>query len=120
MESYFLRILQNSRYNMERLCNHMRRVERLTSLKEPIKEAYFPKLDSLVASRSYPARVANQAPSNLNREVDQIQQDIDDMERWRDRIFAAIHQGYVENVGFKGFYPDILSHKIHHLILNVL
>ncbi|XP_044757267.1 phenoloxidase 1-like [Coccinella septempunctata] len=94
---YYMHQQVIARYNMERLCNHMSRVERLMSLKEPIKEAYFPKLDSLVASRSYPARVANQTPRNLNRAVDQIQQDIDDMERWRDRIYAAIHQGAVEN-----------------------
>ncbi|KAK9869376.1 hypothetical protein WA026_003133, partial [Henosepilachna vigintioctopunctata] len=84
------------RYNFERLCNHLRRVERLTNLREPIKEAYFPKLDSLVASRSYPARVANQTISDLDRAVDQIQQDVSDMERWRDRIYAAIHQGYIQ------------------------
>ncbi|XP_045467590.1 phenoloxidase 1-like [Harmonia axyridis] len=94
---YYMHQQVIARYNIERLCNHMRRVERLMSLRTPIKEAYFPKLNSLVASRSYPARVANQTPSDLNRSVDQIQQDIDDMERWRDRIYAAIHQGYVEN-----------------------
>lgn len=96
--SQFFYIPLYSRYNFERLCNYLKRTERLLNLREPIKEAYFPKLDSLVASRSYPARVANQTISNLNREVDQIHQDIDDMERWRDRIFAAIHQGYVETV----------------------
>ncbi|XP_045478104.1 phenoloxidase 1-like [Harmonia axyridis] len=93
---YYMHQQVIARYNFERLCNYLKRTERLLNLREPIKEAYFPKLDSLVASRSYPARVANQSISNLNREVDQIHQDIDDMERWRDRIFAAIHQGYIE------------------------
>lgn len=55
-------------------------------------------MDSLVASRSYPARVANQMISDLNRETDQIRQDVDDLVRWRDRIFAAIHSGHVEDV----------------------
>ncbi|KAL3272976.1 hypothetical protein HHI36_014433 [Cryptolaemus montrouzieri] len=94
---YYMHQQVVARYNSERLCNHLRRVERLTNLRDPIKEAYFPKLDSLVSSRSYPSRVANQVITNINRELDQIQVDIDDMERWRDRIFAAIQQGYVQS-----------------------
>ncbi|XP_017775911.1 PREDICTED: phenoloxidase 2-like [Nicrophorus vespilloides] len=86
-----------ARYNFERLSNKLKRVERWTDWKAPIEEAYFPKLDSLVASRAWPARVARQTISNLNREVDQIQQDVDDLIRWRDRIYAAIHSGFVTN-----------------------
>lgn len=84
-----------ARYNFERLCNKMKRVERWTEWKAPIEEAYFPKLDSLVSSRAWPSRVANQRIQNLNREVDQIKIDVDDMVRWRDRIYAAIHSGFV-------------------------
>lgn len=65
---------------------------------EPIKEAYFPKMDSLVASRSWPSRVANQKLNNLRREVDQITIDIDELKRWRDRIFDAISTGTVRLV----------------------
>lgn len=35
---------------------------------------------------------------NINREVEQISFDIEDLERWRDRIFTAIHQGFIFNV----------------------
>lgn len=87
-----------SRFNFERLCNKMKRTERFIDFDQPIKEAYFPKLDSLVASRSWPARVANQRIQNLRREVDQIILDIDDFKRWRDRIFDAIHSGMVQGV----------------------
>ncbi|CAH1106365.1 unnamed protein product [Psylliodes chrysocephalus] len=86
-----------ARYNFERLSHGMKRVERFIDWRQPIAEAYFPKLDSLVASRSWPARVANQKLSNLRREVDQITTDIDDMERWRDRIFNAISSGVARN-----------------------
>lgn len=86
------------RYNFERLCNKMNRVERFMDFDQPIKEAYFPKMDSLVASRSWPARVANQKLSNLRREVDQITLDIDELKRWRDRIFDAINSGTVRLV----------------------
>ncbi|CAH1283386.1 unnamed protein product [Diabrotica balteata] len=81
------------RYNFERLCNGLKRVERLLDWKKVITEAYFPKLDSLIASRTWPARVANEKLSDLKREADQIVQDVADLERWRDRIFDAIHNG---------------------------
>lgn len=35
---------------------------------------------------------------DVNREVDQIRFDLQDMERWRDRFFQAIHTGSVINV----------------------
>lgn len=86
------------RYNFERLGNKLSRVERLIDFRKPIPEAYFPKLDSLVSSRGWPSRVAQQQLSNLNRETDQVKLDIDDLERWRDRIYAAIHSGTVMGV----------------------
>ncbi|XP_049822106.1 phenoloxidase 1-like [Aethina tumida] len=86
-----------ARYNFERFSNNLKRVDRLIDWKQPIREAYFPKLDSLVASRAWPARVANQTLSNLRRPVDQISVDIDDLMRWRDRIFDAIHSGVIRN-----------------------
>lgn len=76
----------------------MKRVERLIDWDSPIKEAYFPKLDSLVASRSWPARVTGQKIQNLKREVDGIVLDIDHMKRWKDRIYEAIHSGQIVDV----------------------
>lgn len=73
-------------------------MDRFIDWRAEIKEAYFPKLDSQVASRSWPARSAHQKLSNLRREVDQIVLDIDDLERWRDRIFEAISSGVIRNV----------------------
>lgn len=52
-------ILDACRYNLERLSNGLQRVRRLQNLREPIKEGYFPKLDSLVSSRAWPSRAAN-------------------------------------------------------------
>lgn len=76
----------------------MARVKRLVDWRKPIEEAYFPKLDSLVGNRAYPARVSNSVLQNLNRERDQAKLDVSDLERWRDRIFAAIHSGNVQMV----------------------
>ncbi|XP_018333662.1 phenoloxidase 1 isoform X2 [Agrilus planipennis] len=94
---YYMHQQVVARYNIERLCNKLNRVERLIKWREPIPEGYFPKLDSIVASRAWPARVANQRLSNLSRDQDQIHADIDTLERWRDRIYEAIHQGFAQD-----------------------
>lgn len=87
-----------ARYNLERFSNQMGRVERLAEWRKPIKEGYWPKLDSLTSSRAYAGRAANTTWSNLNRRADNIRLDIDDMERWRDRIYDAIHTKTVRMV----------------------
>ncbi|CAH2007165.1 unnamed protein product [Acanthoscelides obtectus] len=113
-----------ARYNFERLSHRLKRVERFIEWRAPIKEAYFPKLDSLVASRPWPARVANQKISNLKRELDQVKLDVDELERWRDRIFAAISAGEVRGADgkmvtlseFEGI--DVLGNMIESSILS--
>lgn len=90
-----------ARYNCERFSNRMARTKRFNNLREPISEAYFPKMDSLVASRAWPARIANTKLSDLNRELDQIKNDVSDLERWRDVIFLAISQGFVTDVSLQ-------------------
>ncbi|XP_034237614.1 phenoloxidase 1-like [Thrips palmi] len=84
-----------ARYNLERFSNGLQRVKRLLNLREPIPEGYFPKLDSLVSSRVWPARASNTVLSDIAREGDQIQFDLQDIERWRDRIYEAVHTGAV-------------------------
>ncbi|KAF7269758.1 hypothetical protein GWI33_017214 [Rhynchophorus ferrugineus] len=85
-----------ARYNFERLCNDLKRVERYVDWDAEIKEGYFPKLDNLVSSRAWPARVSNQKLQNVRREVEGINMDVDDLKRWRDRIYDAIHSGRVQ------------------------
>ncbi|CAO1425734.1 unnamed protein product [Diamesa serratosioi] len=83
------------RYNFERLSNNLPKVERLNNLRAPIPEGYFPKMDSLVASRAWPGRVSGAVLKDLNRELDQIKLNISDLEQWRDRFFEAVNQGFV-------------------------
>lgn len=91
---YFMHQQLVSRYNFERFSNGLARVRRLNNLREPIMEGYFPKMDSLVASRAWPARADNTVLRDLDRELDQIKNDVSDLERWRDRFYEAIHQGF--------------------------
>ncbi|XP_056629808.1 phenoloxidase 1 [Diorhabda sublineata] len=121
---YYMHQQIMARYNFERLCTGLKRVERFIDWRKAIPEAYFPKLDSAVSSRSYPARVANQKLSNLKRELDQIVQDVDDLERWRDRILECIHSRRVTNpdgtttelTEFEGI--DVLGNMIESSILS--
>ncbi|XP_076646002.1 phenoloxidase 1-like [Halictus rubicundus] len=87
-----------ARYNCERLCNRLGRVKRFLNWREPIPEACFPKLDSIVAARTWPARPSGAVLKDINRPVDQLDFDIQDLERWRDRIYEAIHTGSVINM----------------------
>ncbi|KAE8746722.1 Prophenoloxidase [Frankliniella occidentalis] len=88
-----------ARYNFERFCNGLQRVKRLLNFREPIVEGYFPKLDSLVSSRNWPARPSNIQLSDLNRETEGMKIDIQSLERWRDRIYEAIHSGVIITLG---------------------
>lgn len=87
-----------ARYNFERFSNKLPRVLRLNKFTEPITEAYFPKMDSLVASRAWPARAAGTRLTDLNRELDQIRYDVRDLEQWVSRFVEACHQGFVQDV----------------------
>jgi tyrosinase len=95
---YYMHSQLVSRYNLERFSNNLPRVKRLNNFRDPIAEGYFPKMDSSVASRAWPARAENTVLRDLNRELDQIKYDVADLERWRDGFYFAVTQGYVVDV----------------------
>ncbi|XP_034477320.1 phenoloxidase 2 [Drosophila innubila] len=84
-----------ARYNVERFCNNLKRVLPLNNLRDAVPEGYFPKILSSVNNRTYPARVSNQLLRDVDRPDGSIE--ISEVERWRDRVLAAIDQGFVEN-----------------------
>ncbi|XP_016986003.1 phenoloxidase 2 [Drosophila rhopaloa] len=84
-----------ARYNVERFCNNLKKVQPLNNLRVEIPEGYFPKILSSVNNRTYPARVSSQLLRDVDRPDASIE--ISEVERWRDRVLAAIDQGYVED-----------------------
>lgn len=70
----------------------------MNNLDEPIKEGYFPKLDSLVAGRTWPPRLDDQKLRDINRHEDGIMVSIKQLNMWRDRIYDAINSGVVRTV----------------------
>ncbi|XP_068144854.1 phenoloxidase 2 [Drosophila tropicalis] len=84
-----------ARYNTERFCNNLKRVQPLSNLRGEIPEGYFPKILSSVNNRTYPSRISNQLLRDVDRPDASIE--IAEVERWRDRVLASIDQGFVEN-----------------------
>ncbi|XP_067616919.1 phenoloxidase 2-like [Eurosta solidaginis] len=121
---YYMHQQVVARYNMERFSNNLARVVRFNNFRETIQEGYFPKMDSLVSSRAWPPRFDDTKLSDLNRELDQINLDVADLERWRDRIFEAISQGFatdesgnrVQLDAVRGI--DVLGNMIESSILS--
>ncbi|XP_055709259.1 phenoloxidase 2 [Phlebotomus papatasi] len=91
---YYMHQQLMARYNFERFSNRLKRVARFNNLREPIAEGYFPKMDSLVASRAWPGRAAGTKLKDLNRDLDQVKMDVSTLERWVDRFYETIHQGF--------------------------
>lgn len=87
-----------ARYNVERFGNRLGRAIPLTNLREAIPEGYFPKIIRSSNNRAYPPRVSNARLSDVNRVDDDAIVEIGDLERWRDRIYQAIDQGFVVTV----------------------
>lgn len=56
---YYMHAQIIARYNVERLCNRLKRVVVLNNLREAVPEAYFPKMIRSSNNRSYPPRTAN-------------------------------------------------------------
>lgn len=72
-------------------------VERFSNFRAPIREGYFPKLDTLVANRAWPSRPDGAVLRNLNRVAQEITLDIATVEQWRDRFVQAINSGFATN-----------------------
>ncbi|KAJ8961009.1 hypothetical protein NQ318_020314, partial [Aromia moschata] len=107
-----------ARYNFDRFANGLQRVKRLLDFDEPIKEAYFPKLDRLVSQRPYAGRGANLKMQNVSRAKENSYVDVPELKRWRDTIYNAINSGSIQDKNrqsvpldeFKGI--DILGNLI--------
>ncbi|EDS34231.1 phenoloxidase subunit 1 [Culex quinquefasciatus] len=84
-----------ARYNMDRFCNQLASVKNFTNFRETIPEAYFPKMLRSSNNRSYPGRHRNIALQDVNRIDNGTIVQVNDLERWRDRILEAIDQGFV-------------------------
>ncbi|XP_072934538.1 phenoloxidase subunit 2-like [Epargyreus clarus] len=109
-----------ARYNGERLNNSLLLVKKFNNFREPIPEAYFPKLDSLTAARGWPPRQAHMSWSDLDRPVDNVKITIADLERWKRNIEEAIATGLVKlpNDSTQKLDIDTLGNMVESSILS--
>ncbi|XP_026333174.1 phenoloxidase subunit 2-like [Hyposmocoma kahamanoa] len=109
-----------ARYNVERLCNSLKRVVKFSNWREPIPEAYFPKLDSLTSARVYAPRQSDMRWQDVNRPADDLNITIPDMERWRRNITEAISTGRVrlEDGSTQDLNIDMLGNLVESSILS--
>nr|AGT80129.1 prophenoloxidase [Penaeus merguiensis] len=84
-----------ARYDIERLCLGLPRVEKLDNWRIPIEDGYFPKLTISNSGRQWGSRQDNTLPKDLRRRDFGEFVDITDMEIWRSRLLDAIHQGFM-------------------------
>lgn len=110
-----------ARYNVDRMSAGLPKVRPLNNFREPITEAYFPKIIRSSNNRSYPPRVSNTVLADVSRvdennNVTEVQ--VGDLERWRDRIFEAIDKGFVVDVSIVARNAELVriftKHRIEH------
>ncbi|XP_067128110.1 hemocyanin A chain-like [Centruroides vittatus] len=87
---YYMHQQMCARYDCERLSNDLNRMVPFHNFKEFL-EGYDPHLAHLASGRYYAFRPEEMAMSDM-KEVD-----VQDMERWRERILDAIHLGHVHD-----------------------
>ncbi|XP_043275478.1 phenoloxidase 1-like [Venturia canescens] len=86
------------RYNIARLCAKLGRVKKIKSFEDPKAEAYFPKLNPPEASGTWASRPKGCTPfQDLNRPAEEAFYKLEDIKRWIDRIYLAIHTGQVRS-----------------------
>lgn len=87
-----------ARYNSERLSNKLFRLVPLNSLRVPIEEGYFPKLNTQNSSNTWPPRFDDTLLSDVRRSKERVFVSVDKLERWAERIIDAVDMGYVVGV----------------------
>lgn len=93
---YYMHQQIQSRYNCERFSNQLGRVKRFVNFREAIPEGYFPKIIRSALNRAYPPRMTNAVLQDVERE--DVRVEVADLDRWRDRIYEAIDQGFIVSV----------------------
>lgn len=92
---YYMHQQMLARYQIDRFSNGLPRVPVLNSLRNPITEAYYPKIIRSANNRTYPARYRNMVITDVIRPDDQLQIIISEVELQLQRILEAIDAGSI-------------------------
>ena len=94
---YYMHTQLLARYNIERFSNGLPKLKNL-NLREPIEEAYFPKIIRSSNNRSYPPRASGVFLKDVNREETINPVLVEDLIRYESRIHEAIDSGFYRDV----------------------
>lgn len=94
---YYMHSQLLARYNLERFSNGLARYKDI-NLREPLDEAYFPKIIRSSNNRAYPPRSAGTRLRDVDREETSNPVLVDDLLRYIDRIHEAIDSGFYRDV----------------------
>ncbi|XP_058835597.1 phenoloxidase 8-like [Topomyia yanbarensis] len=94
------------RYNVERFGNRLGKAKSMHNFREPIAQAYFPKMLRSADNRAYAARPEGTTLKDIDRYVEGLKFTIAEMEMWRDRIYHAIDAGFVVDKSGKNIPLD--------------
>lgn len=121
---YYMHEQMMARYNSERICNGMAKVRAFSEFNETLRDGYFPKLGTLVANRTWPARADNTKLESVIREDEDVRIDIDDMKKSLERFREVVKNGRVvadddEEYPLDEYYGiDILGNLIESSIIS--
>lgn len=93
-------------YNAERVSNSMLDVVALNNFNKPIPEGYFSKLNTYAESHSWAARAKNSILCDLDRPEEWLTLDINEFQRWIDRVCNAIELNQVVKVNRGSCFYD--------------
>ncbi|CAO1403519.1 unnamed protein product [Diamesa hyperborea] len=94
---YYMHSQLLARYNLERFTSGLSRYK-ILNLREPLEEAYFPKIIRSSNSRAYPARAAGIVLKNVDRAETGNPVLVDELVRFSDRIHEAIDSGFYKDI----------------------
>ncbi|XP_067634373.1 phenoloxidase 2 [Eurosta solidaginis] len=92
---YYMHHQLMARYNVERFCNNLAKLQPLNNVREPLHEGYFPKILCSLNNRTYPGRAAKTTLKDVDR--DGRTMELADIERWISRVIQSIDQGFVSD-----------------------
>ncbi|XP_041769777.1 phenoloxidase 2-like [Anopheles merus] len=91
---YYMHQQLLARYQIDRFAQGLGRIEPLANLREPVREAYYPKLLRTSNNRTFCPRYPGMMISDVARSADRLEVRIADIESWLPRVLEAIDAGF--------------------------
>lgn len=121
---YYMHQQMMARYNSERISNGMKKVVGFSDFGETLRDGFYPKLGTIVANRTWPARPDNTKLESVIRDDEDVRIDIDEMRTYLSRFREVVKNGRVvstqdEEFPLDEFYGiDILGNLMESSVIS--